>query len=169
MTTPFNSSDNTTFLDIHIYTTVCEHKFKHIECMHNFSRPDLINKHCLLERANICWTILLWYNYFMQEYFLAWQFPMDKMYTVLLLWMNANILLVCYLSFHWMLFFAYFSVWFGVSRDARPVEAFFNSNTCIIWNALTELSALTLISVFNFLYIYLSSLSTYIPHASFCM
>ena len=66
-------------------------------------------------------------------------------------------------------FFAYFSVWFGVSRDARPVEAFFNSNTCIIWNALTELSALTLISVFNFLYIYLSSLSTYIPHASFCM
>ena len=26
MTTPFNSSDNTTFLDIHVYTTVCEHK-----------------------------------------------------------------------------------------------------------------------------------------------
>lgn len=84
--------------------------------------------------------------------------------------MNANILLVCYLSFHWMLFFAYFSVWFGVSRDARPVEAFFNSNTCIIWNALTELSALTLISVFNFLYIYLSFLSTYISpmHLSAC-
>lgn len=72
-----------------------------------------------------------------------------------LFWMTANLLLVCLLSFHWMLFFAYFSVWFGVSRDARPVEAFFNSNTCIIWNALTELKALTFIPVFYILSLYI--------------
>lgn len=45
-------------------------------------------------------------------------------------------------------FFVYFLVWFGVSRDVRFVEVFFNFNICIIWNVLIEFKVLIFIFVF---------------------